>query len=84
MQLKKDFEIGRNDRCSCDSGKKYKKCCLKKKLETERRQIEARRIIENDSKKERYKGEDKEKEIVQDSIEESESTEISNNETKRD
>jgi uncharacterized protein YecA (UPF0149 family) len=24
---RRDAKIGRNDRCSCGSGKKYKKCC---------------------------------------------------------
>ena len=28
--LKTDQKIGRNDPCPCDSGKKYKVCCLKK------------------------------------------------------
>ncbi|MCT4606457.1 MAG: SEC-C metal-binding domain-containing protein [Marinisporobacter sp.] len=27
--ITKDKEIGRNDSCSCGSGKKYKKCCGK-------------------------------------------------------
>tara|TARA_R110002020_G_scaffold460777_1_gene679418 strand:+ start:389 stop:535 length:147 start_codon:yes stop_codon:yes gene_type:complete len=22
--------LGRNDKCACDSGKKYKKCCINK------------------------------------------------------
>ena len=57
MQLKKDFETGRNDKCSCGSDKKYKKCCLKKKLKMERSQIEARRFIEENNEKERYKRE---------------------------
>jgi len=26
-------KIGRNDPCPCGSGKKYKKCCLKKSLD---------------------------------------------------
>jgi len=29
MQLKRESRIGRNEKCSCGSGKKYKKCCLK-------------------------------------------------------
>lgn len=30
--VRKDFiEPGRNERCFCGSGKKYKKCCLDKK-----------------------------------------------------
>ncbi|MEX1012179.1 MAG: SEC-C metal-binding domain-containing protein [Waddliaceae bacterium] len=27
-----DKKVGRNDPCPCGSGKKYKQCCLKKKL----------------------------------------------------
>jgi len=27
-------KIGRNDLCSCGSGKKYKKCCLGKVMES--------------------------------------------------
>ena len=27
--VKKDKEVGRNDPCTCGSGKKYKKCCGK-------------------------------------------------------
>ena len=30
IELKKEKKIGRNDPCPCGSGKKYKKCCLKK------------------------------------------------------
>ena len=30
--IKKDIKIGRNDRCPCNSGKKYKKCCGKNTL----------------------------------------------------
>ena len=33
--------VGRNDPCPCGSGKKYKKCCLRKDLEAERLQREA-------------------------------------------
>jgi hypothetical protein len=29
-----DAKLGRNDPCSCGSGKKYKRCCLPKLLET--------------------------------------------------
>lgn len=28
--VRKEEEIGRNDACPCGSGKKYKKCCMKK------------------------------------------------------
>ena len=30
--LLQNVKIGRNDKCLCGSGKKYKKCCLKKEL----------------------------------------------------
>ena len=33
--------VGRNDPCPCGSGKKYKKCCLRKDLEAERLKREA-------------------------------------------
>jgi preprotein translocase subunit SecA len=29
--LRLEQKVGRNDPCPCDSGKKYKKCCLNKK-----------------------------------------------------
>jgi len=32
-------KIGRNDLCPCGSGKKYKKCCLKKDIEQDRKPI---------------------------------------------
>jgi len=32
---KKDYEPGRNDLCSCGSGKKYKNCCLQNKTSSE-------------------------------------------------
>jgi hypothetical protein len=35
--------VGRNEPCPCGSGKKYKKCCLRKDLEAERLQGEAER-----------------------------------------
>ena len=28
-QLVKEYKVGRNDKCPCGSGKKYKHCCLK-------------------------------------------------------
>ncbi len=31
-RIKKDTKIGRNDECPCGSGKKYKKCCINKKV----------------------------------------------------
>lgn len=30
--FKDRFDCGRNRRCPCGSGKKYKKCCLNKKI----------------------------------------------------
>ena len=30
--LQKPIKIGRNDKCFCGSGKKYKKCCINKEL----------------------------------------------------
>ena len=29
-EYKKRKNLGRNDKCYCESGKKYKKCCLNK------------------------------------------------------
>lgn len=34
-------KIRRNEPCHCGSGKKYKKCCMKKDEEKQRRQAEA-------------------------------------------
>jgi uncharacterized protein len=34
-------KIGRNDLCSCGSGKKYKQCCMKKKLPLGKRKFKA-------------------------------------------
>lgn len=34
------MKTGRNDPCPCGSGKKYKKCCYEKDLETERQEID--------------------------------------------
>lgn len=31
-----DMKIGRNDKCPCGSGRKYKNCCLKKNTEVEK------------------------------------------------
>lgn len=35
-------KLGRNDPCSCGSGKKYKQCCLPKKAPGGRRKIQAK------------------------------------------
>lgn len=32
MAKKIDMKIGRNEPCSCGSGRKYKKCCLDKQV----------------------------------------------------
>jgi len=32
-------KVGRNDRCPCGSGKKYKKCCLQKESQSKQRQV---------------------------------------------
>lgn len=40
-----DQKIGRNDLCSCGSGKKYKQCCmLKQKLPATKRKLTAKWI----------------------------------------
>lgn len=31
VQLVKVWPVGRNDKCFCGSGKKYKKCCMEHK-----------------------------------------------------
>ena len=33
------MKVGRNDRCPCGSGKKYKKCCLQKEAQSEQIQL---------------------------------------------
>lgn len=35
-----DVKVGRNDPCPCGSGKKYKKCCLKKELADQKKGLE--------------------------------------------
>jgi hypothetical protein len=43
-----DTEIGRNDVCSCGSGKKYKKCCGKTKAQLVQRRregLKSRQIV---------------------------------------
>ena len=34
--------LGRNEKCHCGSGKKYKNCCMQKDLEAERNRVEQR------------------------------------------
>lgn len=36
-----NHKIGRNDPCSCGSGKKYKQCCMLKKAPGQKRKITA-------------------------------------------
>ncbi|PLR97842.1 SEC-C metal-binding domain-containing protein [Bacillus sp. T33-2] len=38
--------IGRNDHCSCGSGKKYKKCCMKKEAVIEINQVKEERFMQ--------------------------------------
>ena len=33
QQIKQVLKIGRNDPCPCESGKKFKKCCISKTVE---------------------------------------------------
>lgn len=40
-------KIGRNDQCPCDSGKKYKKCCINSDADTNRYVIEFNPLIED-------------------------------------
>ncbi len=51
MQLKKQPKIGRNDSCPCGSGKKYKKCCLRKKQKISGIEL---KCIDDISRKEGY------------------------------
>jgi len=51
MRLSKGIKIPRNSPCSCGSGLKYKKCCLKKQQEQLEKQLNARRISEEYKKK---------------------------------
>lgn len=62
MQLRKEAKIGRNDKCPCGSGKKYKRCCLIKKQIMEQEQF--RREPEIVNEKETTESEDKETETI--------------------
>ena len=46
-QLKKQLKVGRNELCSCGSGKKYKKCCLIKQQEQSKNKLETIKILDN-------------------------------------
>ena len=48
MKLTKENRIGRNEKCSCGSGKKYKKCCLLKHQEIRRVTEDARKQKRNE------------------------------------
>ena len=85
MQLRTKLGPERNSICVCGSGKKYKKCCLKKQQEVERHEMsEKRRILEDDNRKKKIKEKDTKTEIIQESIKESSSTEGDNRETDRE
>jgi hypothetical protein len=77
MRLSKAPKIPRNSLCTCGSGKKYKKCCLIRRDEQIAQQLEVRSMIEDDKKK-ADEGKIEEKEVVQDSVEESKSREAGN------
>ena len=38
-------KIGRNEKCPCGSGKKYKRCCLKKDAVLEHSELRSRRVV---------------------------------------
>ena len=40
------MEVGRNDLCPCGSGKKYKKCCMKKEKVVEIGQLKLNRFFQ--------------------------------------
>jgi hypothetical protein len=42
--------IGRNDKCSCGSGKKYKQCCLKKEQLEKEKELAERKVILEEKK----------------------------------
>ncbi len=82
MKLKKEVKTERNSPCPCGSGKKYKKCCLKKEQEQIRQQIEIRRITENVCKQKGTQSKNEKKEIVSESVEESQPAEEGNDKEK--
>jgi len=45
MKLKKVLKTERNSKCECGSGKKYKKCCLIKEYEQEKKQRETYKLM---------------------------------------
>jgi len=45
------YKIGRNAPCPCGSGKKYKKCCLKKEIEEKAREVREKQIEEDAAEK---------------------------------
>ena len=56
MKLERGMRVGRNEKCPCGSGKKYKKCCLLKKRVLEQSQFEG--IFKNGNEKEETEKED--------------------------
>jgi uncharacterized protein YecA (UPF0149 family) len=74
MRLSKAIKIPRNSPCYCGSGKKYKKCCSIREDEQRSRQLTVRSMVEDDKKK-ADEGKIEEKEVIQDSTEESQSGE---------
>ena len=50
--VRRGKKVGRNDKCPCESGKKYKQCCLPKEIESAR---PPKITIEKVEKKESYK-----------------------------
>ena len=45
-QLTKQPKIGRNDPCSCGSGKKYKRCCLLKREDYYTKQADIKKQVD--------------------------------------
>lgn len=46
MIRRKEMKVGRNDPCPCGSGKKYKKCCMKKDAVVEIRKVREERFFQ--------------------------------------
>jgi len=44
--MDKGMKVGRNDPCPCGSGKKYKKCCLRKEIERKNEELRRKRAEE--------------------------------------
>lgn len=63
-------KVGRNQPCLCGSGIKHKLCCLKRVREQIEREEKVRRAI-NDYDKKKREEKEREKEVIQRSIEKS-------------